>query len=135
MNKLGDPSQKVASKAVYCLTQLLRHHPNMKGVVLLEVEKLLFRPNVSTKAQYYGVCYLSQFYLSHDSTDVAKRLIDVYFSFFKACIKKVNIFLGILCSTLGIKNLYIIYLYIIYVYLLFITFVKENSLLLVTVCY
>ncbi|KAL3275496.1 hypothetical protein HHI36_020256 [Cryptolaemus montrouzieri] len=88
VNKLGDPSQKVASKAIYCLGQLLRTHSNMQGVVLNEVEKLLFRTNVSTKSQYYGLCFLSQFYLNHEESEIAKRLIEVYFGFFKACVKK-----------------------------------------------
>ncbi|KAJ3662377.1 hypothetical protein Zmor_006730 [Zophobas morio] len=88
VNKLGDPSQKVASKAIYSLGQLLFKHPNMQGVVLSEVEKLLFRSNISSKAQYYGLCFLSQFYLSHETSEVARRLMEVYFSFFKACVKK-----------------------------------------------
>lgn len=62
----------------------------MKQVVLNEIERLLFRPNVSTKAQYYGICFLSQFLLNHEDFDVAKNLVSVYFAFFKACVKKVN---------------------------------------------
>ncbi|XP_050301138.1 CCAAT/enhancer-binding protein zeta [Anthonomus grandis grandis] len=88
INKLGDPSQKVASKTIYCLTQLLFKHPNMQSVVLKEIEKLLFRPNVNTRAQYYCLCFLSQFYLSHETSDVAKKMIEIYLSFFKACVKK-----------------------------------------------
>lgn len=88
INKLGDPSQKVASKAIYCLSQLLFKHPNMQEVVLKEVEKLLFRPNISNRTQYYSLCFLSQFYLSHETERVAKKLIGVYLAFFKACIKK-----------------------------------------------
>ncbi|GJQ67721.1 hypothetical protein Trydic_g16541 [Trypoxylus dichotomus] len=88
VNKLGDPSQKVASKAIYCLNQLLFKHINMQNVVLSEIEKLLFRTNVAQKAQYYAICFLSQFYLSHDSANTAAKLIEVYFSFFRACIKQ-----------------------------------------------
>ncbi|KAJ8925033.1 hypothetical protein NQ315_001204 [Exocentrus adspersus] len=88
VNKLGDPSQKVASKAMYCLTQLLFKHLNMQPVVLHEIERLMFRPNISSRAQYYGLCFLSQFHLSHEASDVARKLIDVYFAFFKACVKK-----------------------------------------------
>lgn len=62
----------------------------MQAVVLAEMEKLLFRPNISTRAQYYGLCFLSQFYLNHDDQAVARKLIQVYFAFFKACIKKVK---------------------------------------------
>lgn len=90
INKLGDPSQKVASKVIYCLTQLLFKHINMQGIVLGEIEKLLFRPNISSRAQYYSLCFLSQYYLSHESSDIAKKLVDVYLSFFKGCVKKVS---------------------------------------------
>ncbi|XP_069697224.1 CCAAT/enhancer-binding protein zeta [Periplaneta americana] len=88
VNKLGDPSQKVASKVIYSLIQLLQVHPNMKFVVMEETEKLLFRPNMSHKAQYYGICFLSQFLLSNDEAELARNLINIYFSFFKACVKK-----------------------------------------------
>ena len=30
----------------------VEHHPNMKGVVVTEVERLLFRPNIAERAQY-----------------------------------------------------------------------------------
>ncbi|KAJ2943185.1 hypothetical protein O0L34_g18896 [Tuta absoluta] len=43
INKLGDPSTSVASKVIYHLCQLLYNHPNMKSVVLAEIEKMLFR--------------------------------------------------------------------------------------------
>ncbi|XP_056642195.1 CCAAT/enhancer-binding protein zeta [Diorhabda sublineata] len=87
VNKLGDPSQKIASKVIYCLTQLLFKHINMQMVVLNEIEKLIFRPNVSTRAQYYSLCFLSQFHLNHETSHIARKLIEVYFSFFKACVK------------------------------------------------
>lgn len=88
VNKIGDPSSKVASKAVFCLTKLLHEHPNMKLIVLKEVEKLLFRTNVSPRAQYFAICLLTQFVLSMEDKEVATTLIDVYFAFFKACLKK-----------------------------------------------
>lgn len=96
MNKLGDPSQKVAAKTIFCLSQLLYKHPKMKDIVLSEIEKLVFRSNVSHKAQYYSICFLSQYYLTHEDTVVAKHLITVYFAFFRSCVKKVSL---IYCST------------------------------------
>ncbi len=60
VNKLGDPSRSVASKAMHNLCTVLEEHSAMKEVVLREVERLLYRPNVSPKAQYYGICFLSQ---------------------------------------------------------------------------
>lgn len=88
VNKIGDPSNKVASKVIFCLNKLLFEHSNMKVIVLREVEKLLFRNNVSSRAQYYAICLLTQFVLDRDDTETANNLIDVYFSFFKASLKK-----------------------------------------------
>ncbi|KAK9531906.1 hypothetical protein VZT92_011298 [Zoarces viviparus] len=91
VNKLGDPEYKTAAKASYLLESLLHKHPNMKVVVCCEVERLMFRPNISAKAQYYAVCFLSQVMLSHDEALLAAKLIAIYFSFFRACIKKKEI--------------------------------------------
>lgn len=88
VNKIGDPSTKVGSKVIFCLNKLLHEHPNMKLVVLREIEKLLFRKNVAQRAQYYAICLLTQFLLSKDDEDIASTLIEVYFAFFKACLKK-----------------------------------------------
>ena len=50
----------VAGKAMYQLGELLKEHPVMKMVVLKEVERLLYRQNITPKAQYYGILFLSQ---------------------------------------------------------------------------
>ncbi|XP_045457344.1 CCAAT/enhancer-binding protein zeta [Melitaea cinxia] len=107
INKLGDPSQAVASKVIYHLCQLLYNHPNMKNVVLGEIEKMLFRTNISPRAQYYGVCFLNQFFLGKDDSKVAENLIRIYFSFFKASIKKGEIDSRLMSAILtGVKRAY-----------------------------
>ena len=86
VNKLGDTTRGIAAKASYQLNKLLEVHPVMKNVVLGEVERLLYRPNVSKRAQYYGICCLSQLMLDgydDESTEIATKLIGIYFSFFK----------------------------------------------------
>ena len=40
VNKLGDPSRKIASKAGYLLASLLQEHPAMKVIVVAEVQRL-----------------------------------------------------------------------------------------------
>jgi len=88
-NKLGDPTRSIAAKAMYHLSQLLEKHPVMKWVVVGEVERLLYRQNISPKAQYYGVCFLSQILLEkYNQDNLAAKLIGIYFSFFKVSIKK-----------------------------------------------
>uniref|UniRef100_A0A3P8T7X6 CCAAT/enhancer-binding protein zeta n=1 Tax=Amphiprion percula TaxID=161767 RepID=A0A3P8T7X6_AMPPE len=107
VNKLGDPEYKTAAKASYLLETLLHKHPNMKVVVCCEVERLMFRPNISPKAQYYAICFLSQVMLSHDETELATKLITVYFSFFRACVKKKDIESKMLSALLsGVNRAY-----------------------------
>jgi len=88
-NKLGDPVRSIAAKAMYLLSQLLEKHPVMKWVVVGEVERLLYRQNISAKAQYYGICFLSQILLEkYNQDNLAAKLISIYFSFFKVSVKK-----------------------------------------------
>lgn len=88
VNKLGDPQNRIATKASHLLETLLCKHPNMKGVVCGEVERLLFRSNISSKAQYYAVCFLNQMALSHEESELANKLITIYFCFFGLVLKK-----------------------------------------------
>ncbi|TPX36685.1 hypothetical protein SmJEL517_g01384 [Synchytrium microbalum] len=85
VNKLGDSDRKVAAKAVHHLTQLLSTHPNMKMVVIKEVQQLLFRPNVAARAQYISITYLNQIVLSNRPEDVkaANHLVEIYFTVFE----------------------------------------------------
>jgi len=83
VNKLGDPQQAVASKAIHYLQQVLQKHPNMQPVVLEEVEKMIFRPNIQSKAQYYAVCFLIQFHLTTLDKKLATNMINLYFCLFK----------------------------------------------------
>ncbi|KAF7652757.1 hypothetical protein LDENG_00092750 [Lucifuga dentata] len=107
VNKLGDPEYKTAAKASYLLETLLHKHPNMKVVVSGEVERLMFRPNVGAKAQYYAVCFLSQVLLSHDEPQLAAKLLTTYFSFFRACVKKKDVESKMLSALLtGVNRAY-----------------------------
>ncbi|KAL2652822.1 hypothetical protein R1flu_020950 [Riccia fluitans] len=86
VNKLGDPERKVASNASYLLSCLLTTHPNMKKVVVDEVDAFVFRPHVGLRARYYAAIFLNQIILSvkGDGPKLAKQLIDLYFALFKA---------------------------------------------------
>nr|XP_060609940.1 CCAAT/enhancer-binding protein zeta isoform X2 [Anolis sagrei ordinatus] len=107
VNKLGDPQNKVATKASYLLETLLHKHPNMKGVVCNEVERLLYRSNISPKAQYYAICFLNQMVLSHEECELANKLIMLYFSFFRSCIKKKDVESKMLSALLtGVNRAY-----------------------------
>jgi ribosome biogenesis protein MAK21 len=45
VNKLGDPSRKLASDAAFLLGQLLLQHPAMKAVVVREVRHPHWAPS------------------------------------------------------------------------------------------
>uniref|UniRef100_A0A8I6AUW9 CCAAT/enhancer-binding protein zeta n=1 Tax=Rattus norvegicus TaxID=10116 RepID=A0A8I6AUW9_RAT len=107
INKLGDPQNRIATKASHLLEVLLRKHPNMKGVVCGELERLLFRSNISPKAQYYAICFLNQMVLSHEESELANKLITLYFCFFRTCIKKKDIESKMLSAILtGVNRAY-----------------------------
>ncbi|KAI8820210.1 CBF/Mak21 family-domain-containing protein [Fimicolochytrium jonesii] len=90
VNKLGDQERKLASKSGHLLSKLLLQHPVMKLVVIKEVERLLFRSNISDRARYYAITFLNQIVFSHKEQDVAaaNRLIDVYFAVFDSLGKR-----------------------------------------------
>ncbi|BFZ64904.1 RNA-binding ribosome biosynthesis protein mak21 [Saitoella coloradoensis] len=82
VNKLGDTDRKVASKTSYNVLQLEQSHPFMKSIVIREIEQLVFKPSVPQHALYYAMITLNQTILATRDTEVANRLIDVYFAFF-----------------------------------------------------
>ncbi|NWR73837.1 CEBPZ protein, partial [Centropus unirufus] len=107
VNKLGDPQNKIATKASYLLETLLHKHPNMKAVVCSEVERLLYRSNINVKTQYYAICFLNQIVLSHEESALATKLITLYLGFFRSCIKKKNIESKMLSALLcGVNRAY-----------------------------
>ncbi|XP_067681734.1 CCAAT/enhancer-binding protein zeta-like [Haliotis asinina] len=87
-NKLGDPDYKIAAKASFLLTRLVSQHPNMNAVVASAVEVILYRPNISERAQYYAMCFLNQIVLDAEDEELASQLIKIYFSFFRAFVQK-----------------------------------------------
>ncbi|CAN7995585.1 unnamed protein product [Ixodes hexagonus] len=88
VNKLGDRAHSVSSRVAHLLSQLTNHHPLIKASVVAEVERLIYRPNVAAKAQYYALCFLSQLLLSDDEAPLARKLVSLYFDFFKRCVQK-----------------------------------------------
>jgi ribosome biogenesis protein MAK21 len=87
-NKLGDPERKVAAKAAFLLSSLVEKHPAMKMVVVKEAENLIFRPNIAVKAQYYAIIFLNQILLTKEDTELARILLQIYFTMFERYTKK-----------------------------------------------
>lgn len=83
VNKLGDKENKVAAKTSQLLVKLLIAHPGMKMYVVREIEQLLLRPGVTQRAQYYSLITLNQTILSSKDKDVANKLVEIYFIFFR----------------------------------------------------
>lgn len=92
VNKLGDPVSKTASHVVYLMKKLMTEdHPAMKEVICKEVERLIFRPNCTDRAQYYAMCFLQDVKFNKRETHLANRLTDMYFGFFKKCVEQKDI--------------------------------------------
>jgi ribosome biogenesis protein MAK21 len=91
INKLGDPVKKIASQASYLLMQLLIAHPAMKDIVVSAIENdFIFRPGQSAHGKYYAVVTLNQTAFSGKEENVAKKLLNIYFSLFTALLKPVS---------------------------------------------
>lgn len=87
VNKLGDPSKLIASKALHHLTEVSFKHPAMCGVIANETEKFLFRNNITEHAQHFALCFLSQL-APHGNVEVCTKLVNICLSFFKVVVNK-----------------------------------------------
>ncbi|KAL3491170.1 CBF/Mak21 family-domain-containing protein [Aspergillus germanicus] len=87
VNKLGDTSKKIASRASYLLLQLEQAHPLMKPTIVKSVEEVLFRPGQSQHAKYYSIITLNQTVLSVREEEVGVQLLDIYFALFVSLLK------------------------------------------------
>ncbi|XP_016955525.1 uncharacterized protein F23B12.7 [Drosophila biarmipes] len=87
VNKLGDPIAKIASKALHHLSEVAQKHPNMCGVIVSETEKLLFRNNISERAQHFALCFLSSIAPS-GRPEVCTKLVNICFALFKVLVQK-----------------------------------------------
>ncbi|XP_068219686.1 CCAAT/enhancer-binding protein zeta-like [Palaemon carinicauda] len=88
INKLGDPSRKVASQTMFSLHRFINQCPHMKNLVVSLVEILLYRSNVTPKTQYFSLCYLKDIIFKTSESKLAAKLLKLYIGFFKACTKK-----------------------------------------------
>jgi ribosome biogenesis protein MAK21 len=91
VNKLGDPSRKIASKASFLLLQLQTTHPLMKSIIISSMEsEVLFRPGQNSHAKYYAIITLNQTILSNREENVANKLIEIYFGLFVSLLKQMD---------------------------------------------
>lgn len=82
INKLGDPTKKVASAASHQLGRLLQLHPAMTTIVAREVQQFIFRHNNSKRAVYNGMIFLNQLQLSRNDGKLPGELLQTYFKVF-----------------------------------------------------
>ncbi|XP_030382291.1 CCAAT/enhancer-binding protein zeta [Scaptodrosophila lebanonensis] len=87
INKLGDPTAKIASKALHHLSEVAQRHPNMSTVIVAETEKLIFRNNISERAQHFALCFLSSIAPS-GRAEVCTKLVNICFSLFKVLVQR-----------------------------------------------
>ena len=89
VNKLGDCDKKIAAKTSYNILQIETSHPLMKPIIVSAIESdLLFRPGQSIHAKYYAAITLNQTVLSGKEEDVAKKLLNIYFTLFVTLLSK-----------------------------------------------
>ena len=93
VNKLGDPTRKVASAAGHALRVVLQHHPAMQIVIAREVQQLAHRPHLSDRALYNCITFLNQLSLRPESEDqpvqdrLPSSLVQTYFRLFEVAVR------------------------------------------------
>ncbi|VDO53150.1 unnamed protein product [Haemonchus placei] len=92
VNKLGHPKTHIAAFVATLLEDLTKRQPRMRSVIVAEVERLIYRINVSPKAHMYASTFLSQFcfldriaILLLDSA-LAVQMLSIYFGLFKTLV-------------------------------------------------
>lgn len=89
VNKLGDTSKKIASRASHLLLQLQELHPSMKAIIVGSIEsETLLRPGQSSHAKYYAIITLNQTVLQTSDPDLANKMLDIYFGLFNAFLNR-----------------------------------------------
>ncbi|VDM63724.1 unnamed protein product [Angiostrongylus costaricensis] len=101
VNKMGHPSTRIGAFVATLLEDLTKRQPNMRLVIVAEVERLIYRSNVSPRAQLYASTFLSQITLCTDDSALAVRMLSIYFGLFRTLVNQKfsnNRLIGILLS-------------------------------------
>jgi len=88
VNKIGDPSGGVTTKAIELILGLARSHPAMKGVVLREIKYYLHRSKLKPRALYSGVICLCRIPLTSHDADVSVDMVDILASLFEKAVSE-----------------------------------------------
>lgn len=88
VNKLGDPSGQISSKASDLLLKVIDAHQPMNNIIVREVRQLIYFPDTSARIVFRGVTFLSQVRLNSNDTAVAASLVECYISLFELAIKQ-----------------------------------------------
>ncbi|EJW85751.1 CBF/Mak21 family protein [Wuchereria bancrofti] len=83
INKLGHPNKTLATRVCGYLLQLTRKQPLMRHIVAKEVERLIYRKNISCCTQLYAVSFLSQMNLHGCDPTLASTLLNIYIGLFR----------------------------------------------------
>ncbi|CAJ0582441.1 unnamed protein product, partial [Mesorhabditis spiculigera] len=88
VNKLGHPNYKIGARVAFLLEKLCHRHSVMRSVIVNEVEHLVYRKNVHPHAHLYAATFLSQMPFWPGDSDLAVRMLTIYFGLFKILIAR-----------------------------------------------
>lgn len=87
VNKLGDPSSPICTKAMESLKRVVHAHPAMSPVVIREIRNFISRPHLAVRALFSSILFLSQIPIKGDSI-VAAQLVECYVSLFEKAVQR-----------------------------------------------
>ncbi|KAM3716776.1 Uncharacterized protein ACO02O_00912 [Dirofilaria immitis] len=83
INKLGHPKKTLSTRICGYLLQLTRKQPLMRLIVVKEVERLIYRKNISCCTQLHAISFLSQMNLHGCDPTLASTLLNIYVGLFR----------------------------------------------------
>eukprot|EP01103_Thecamoeba_quadrilineata_P021614 TRINITY_DN9996_c0_g1_i1.p1 TRINITY_DN9996_c0_g1~~TRINITY_DN9996_c0_g1_i1.p1 ORF type:complete len:848 (-),score=210.14 TRINITY_DN9996_c0_g1_i1:25-2568(-) len=83
VNKFGDPDNKISSKVIFHLSNLVEKKHTLQLPIVREIELYISRPNIARAAQYYALLFANTLRLSKKNVELANRITLLYFSILK----------------------------------------------------
>lgn len=89
-SKMGDPDVKASGQASHLLRRVANAHPQMRVTMVAELESSILSASASEAYVYEAVIFLNQTILRQGDSELADRLIDIYFALFEKNLQKIE---------------------------------------------
>jgi ribosome biogenesis protein MAK21 len=86
INKFGDGNRGIVSRVQFCLDKLVKSTPSLKLSIVKEIERIIFRPHIKQRTQYFAILFISNLLLDKNDLSLAQYLLTMYLTLFQVII-------------------------------------------------